>query len=213
MYTIFLPLCTLSRALFIALASHLECVRFVAGTPLIFLPLARRRVSTPPLPLFLSLPTYRSISSVRTSMRHTATTAPTRKVCFQRVTAAEASHWSCGRSMRAAGRRMLSTRTLRRKPSNKWRRRRLLGRCKDFQHHWGWVIESVLRALGRLSAVSEISLGQALFPGRAAWPDLVGGRLRRTPYMIVLLFWGVWAAETGGDSTYVTTNHSASGNF
>lgn len=88
------------------------------------------------LPLFPPLPTIspskplHQFFSARTSTHRTVTTAPTRKACFQRVTAAEASPWSCGRSMRAAGRRMLSTRTLRRKPSNKWRRIRLLARCK-----------------------------------------------------------------------------------
>lgn len=122
-----------------------SCVHGISRHSLTAPPPPGRLVSRlpPPLPSSLfpsslslrSLPrtfqTHESIFSVRTSTRRTATTAPTRKVCFQRVTAAEASPWSCGRSTRAAGRRMLSTRTLRRKPSNRWRRRRLLGRCKD----------------------------------------------------------------------------------
>lgn len=77
-------------------------------------------------------PSYSSIPSARTFTPRTAITAPTRRACFQRATAAGASLWSCGRSTRAVGRRMLSTRTLRRRRSNKWRRRLSLEPCKDF---------------------------------------------------------------------------------
>lgn len=163
-----------------ALMSHLKvCVPCFA--------FPRRRAS-PFLTLFPrclppSLPPSRlSILSVRTSMHRTVTTAPTRKVCFQRVTAAEASRWSSGRSTRAAGRLMLSTRTLRRKPSSKWRRRRLLGRCKHFERlggdrtcmcaHLGCYVGSVLH-------IFFVSL---FFPMRTAWLCFGGGFAAHSVY-------------------------------